>query len=51
VLAGGGGSVTVAIILAACCVLTIVCTLSLRETSSDDLADEPHPAAATPAAR
>lgn len=41
VLAGGGGSVTVAIILAACCLLTIVCTVSLRETSSDDLADDP----------
>ena len=41
VLAGGGGSVTVAIILAACCLLTIVCTVALRETSSDDLADDP----------
>ena len=51
VLAAGGGTVTVAIILAACCLLTIVCTVSLRETSSDDLADDPGLTSATPVTR
>jgi MFS family permease len=49
-LAGGGGTFAVSVAIAACCVLSIACTLALRETSSVDLAAE-DPTATVPASR
>ncbi|NAS22650.1 MFS transporter [Herbidospora sp. NEAU-GS84] len=35
---GGGGTMAVSIVIAVCCLLTVVCVLALRETSTRDLA-------------
>ena len=40
VLAGGGGTFAVSVVSAVCCLLSIGCTLALRETSSVDLTDD-----------
>ncbi|WP_049569074.1 MFS transporter [Nonomuraea sp. SBT364] len=38
---GGGGTGIISAVIAAFCLLTVVCTLALRETSGTDLAGEP----------
>jgi MFS family permease len=48
VLAAGGTTTTVSIIMAAGCVLCIGCILALRETSTDDLTNDPEVAATAP---
>nr|WP_245653240.1 MFS transporter [Herbidospora sakaeratensis] len=35
---GGGGTMAVSIVIAVCCLVTVVCVLALRETSTRDLA-------------
>ena len=46
VMAAGGGTLTVSIIMAVCCLVSVVCILALRETSTTDLTADPEQAQA-----